>query len=238
MNTSLETLTCFEFPNAETAVVKEPLLEEIEAACEQACQSIAPAWPLDRAIAVNPHWCRIGRPVREVAARMAVLGDIRVFPSRSYVQQAWREGRIKPQDLHYALSVLPAAQAQALSAAQCIDALSTTANVSRLPLLIDVLDNDLARHTRLSWRQAITHQVSQTCASYFDENQADWQPARGAGLYAFWRDTLTHDHGIGVLMGVPDLGKWLNALPATRQDAERWALQRLGLPEPVWGDYL
>lgn len=80
MNTSLETLTCFEFPNAETAVVKEPLLEEIEAACEQACQSIAPAWPLDRAIAVNPHWCRIGRPVREVAARMAVLGDIRVFP--------------------------------------------------------------------------------------------------------------------------------------------------------------
>ncbi|MBK6323311.1 MAG: DUF2309 domain-containing protein [Burkholderiales bacterium] len=238
MNTSLETLTCFEFPNAETAVVKEPLLEEIEAACEQACQSIAPAWPLDRAIAVNPHWCRIGRPVREVAARMAVLGDIRVFPSRSYVQQAWREGRIKPQDLHYALSVLPAAQAQALSAAQCIDALSTTANVSRLPLLIDVLDNDLARHTRLSWRQAITHQVSQTCASYFDENQADWQPARGAGLYAFWRDTLTHDHGIGVLMGVPDLGKWLNALPATRQDAERWALQRLGLPEPAWADYL
>ena len=30
----------------------------IDAACTQACRAIAPAWPLDRAIAVNPHWER------------------------------------------------------------------------------------------------------------------------------------------------------------------------------------
>ena len=47
-------------------------------ACQQACQAIAPAWPLDRAIAVNPHWARTGIPVRQVAARMAVLGGIQV----------------------------------------------------------------------------------------------------------------------------------------------------------------
>lgn len=28
----------------------------IEQACSQACQAIAPAWPMDRTIAVNPHW--------------------------------------------------------------------------------------------------------------------------------------------------------------------------------------
>ena len=214
--------------------------EKIEAACATACQMIAPAWPLDRAIAVNPHWSRIGRPMREVAARMAVLGDIRVFPSRSYVQQAWGEGRITPADLSYALTAVPAAKAhaQTLSATQCMDTLTSPTSLPRLPLLIDVLDDDQARHTRLSWRQAITHQVSQTCAAYFDEHQADWQPARGDGLYAFWRDTLTHDHGIGVLMGVPDLGKRLSALPATRREAERWVLQRLGLPESAWADYL
>lgn len=217
-------------------LVKESLNLKIESACAQACQAIAPAWPLDRAIAVNPHWRRIGLPVREVAARMSVLGDIHVFPPRRYLLQAWRDGRIQQTDLHYALNSLPAAQA--LSATQCIEALATAMDVPRLPLLIDLLDDDSARQTRLSWRQAITHQVSQTCAAYFDEHQADWQPARGAGLYAFWRDTLTHDHGIGVLMGVPNLGKWLDVLPATRQDAECWALQRLGLPEQVWADYL
>ena len=119
-----------------------------------------------------------------------------------------------------------------------VSVIDRTLPVSPLPLLIDVLDDDPARHSRLSWRQAITHQVSQTCAAYFDRAQADWQPERSRGLYAFWRDTLTHDHGIGILMGLPDLGRALAALPQTRQDAEQWVLQRLGLPDTVWADYL
>ncbi|WP_374600995.1 YbcC family protein [Niveibacterium sp.] len=224
---------------AETGSAQNDLLinEQIESACAQACRAIAPAWPLDRAIAVNPHWSRIGMPLRRVAARMAVLGDIRVFPSRESQRQAWEEGRITRADLDYALSNLPEA-AGMLSAQQCIDALQSDWTPARLPLLIDTLDNDPARHTRLSWRQAITHQVSQTCAAYFDAHQADWQPSRDQGLYAFWRDTLQHDHGIGLLMGLPDLGRRLDVLPATRLDAERWALRQLGLPESVWADYL
>ncbi|MFX5994770.1 putative inorganic carbon transporter subunit DabA, partial [Acinetobacter baumannii] len=85
--------------------------------------------------------------------------------------------------------------------------------IERLPLLIDLLDNDPQRLSRLSWREAITHQVSQTCAAYFDEHQADWQPERSQGLYAFWRETLQHDHGIGLLMGLPRIGRAVDALP-------------------------
>ena len=211
---------------------------QLDAACEQACEAIAPAWPLDRAIAVNPHWSRIGLPLRQVAARMAVLGDIHVFPTRESQQQAWLAGRISPEDLQHALAKLAGTTAPALTQAQCLDALGSAPKRNQLPLLIDVLDDDPARHTRLSWRQAITHQVSQTCAAYFDEQQADWQPERFGGLYAFWRDTLKHDHGIGMLMGLPRLGHVLEALPETWQAAERWVLHRLGLPRAVWADYL
>lgn len=210
----------------------------IDAACAQACRAIAPAWPLDRAIAVNPHWERIQLSVRTVAARMAVLGDIRVFPPRAQLRQAWASGRIAAADLDEALARCPAAQLAGLDAARAIDALADTSSLPHLPLLIDVLDDDPRGHGRLSWRQAITHQVSQVCAAYFDVHQADWQPQRAGGLYAFWRDTLTHDHGIGVLMGLPDIARGLSALPATRQDAEQWVLRRLGLPEEAWADYL
>ena len=210
----------------------------IDAACAQACRAIAPAWPLDRAIAVNPHWERIERSVRSVAARMAVLGDIRVFPPREQLRQAWQSGRIGADDLAEALAQLPAAQAAGVDAARAVASLAETPAMPRLPLLIDVLDDDPRRQQRLSWRQAITHQVSQVCAAYFDAHQADWQPERSGGLYAFWRDTLTHDHGIGVLMGLPDMARGLAALPATREDAERWVLRRLGLPEEAWPDYL
>ena len=210
----------------------------IDAACASACSAIAPAWPLDRAIAVNPHWERIERSVRAVAARMAVLGDIRVFPPREQLRQAWQSGRIAAADLAEALAQLPAARAAGLCAARAVAALDETPALPRLPLLIDVLDDDPHAQARLSWRQAITHQVSQVCAAYFDAHQADWQPDRAGGLYGFWRDTLTHDHGIGVLMGLPDIARGLTALPATRADAERWVMRRLGLPEEAWADYL
>ncbi|WP_295537921.1 DUF2309 domain-containing protein [uncultured Pseudacidovorax sp.] len=207
----------------------------IDAACRQACAAIAPAWPLDRAIAVNPHWSRIGMPVRRVAARMAVLGGIHVFPSRARQAEAWAEGRITPADLQQALRQ---SNDVALTPEACVAALAQPLPVQPLPLLIDVLDNDPQRHTRLAWRQAITHQVSQTCAAWFDTQQADWQPARGDGLYAFWRETLQHDHGIGLLMGLPDIGRSVDALPPTAREAERWVIARLGLPPAVWADYL
>ena len=113
--------------------------ETIEQACAQACRAIAPAWPLDRAIAVNPHWSRIGLPVRRVAARMAALGGIQVFPPRSEQQRAWQTGRISPADLALALRQLPQAQAQGITPQQCIEALASPPPVAQLPLLIDVL---------------------------------------------------------------------------------------------------
>ena len=210
----------------------------IEGACAQACRAIAPAWPLDRAIAVNPHWERIERPLREVAARMAVLGALRVFPPRETARDAWRSGRITAADLDEALARLPEARAAGLDAGRALAALDEAPALPRLPLLIDVLDDDPQGRRRLSWRQAITHQVSQVCAAYFDADQADWQPDRAGGLYAFWRDTLAHDHGIGVLMGLPEIARGVAAVPATRVEAERWVLRRLGLPEESWADYL
>ncbi|MBV8467991.1 MAG: DUF2309 family protein, partial [Burkholderiales bacterium] len=215
----------------------DPISVKIDRACEAACRAIAPAWPLDRSIAVNPHWFRIGMPIRRVAARMALLGDIHVFPSRRYVKQAWTSAQVGPADLEAALS-LHDAGANGLSVASCLDALDKDLGFHCLPLLIDVLDTDPLKDTRLSWRQAITHQVSQTCAAYFDHAQADWRPQGNQSLYAFWLDTIQHDHGIGTLMGLPKLGKQLSNLPRTRQDAEQWVMKRLGLPEDVWADYL
>ncbi|MBG7618139.1 DUF2309 domain-containing protein [Herbaspirillum sp. AP02] len=210
----------------------------LEQACQDACGAIAPAWPLDRAIAVNPHWTRVGLPLRQVAARMLLLGGIQVFPPQEQLRQAWDQGRVTRDDLRYALQQSQEAADRGIDEAQCLAMLASPTQVQRLPLLIDVLDNDPQRHTRLSWRQAITHQVSQTCAAYFDRHQADWQPQRGMGLYAFWRETLAHDHGIGLLMGLPHIADGIRALPSSAREAERWVMQHLGLPSEVWADYL
>lgn len=210
----------------------------IDSACQQACAAIAPTWPLDRAIAVNPHWQRTGMPLRRAAARVAVLGGLQLFPPRERQREAWQRGRIQPRDLAEALHTLPEETVAGLRVDDCLQALNQRPGLPRLPPLVELLDDDPAGRRRLAWKQAITHQVSQVCAAYFDTAQADWQPPRDGGLYACWRDTLAHDHGIGLLMGLPQLGRHVGALPESREAAERWALQRLGLPEAVWADYL
>ena len=215
----------------------------MDQACQSACQAIAPAWPLDKSIAVNPHWQRIGLPVRSVAARLALLGGAQVYPARSHFQQAWDSGRIAPKDLRAALAQVAPGERAGLNEAACVAALAQPHPSQPLPLLTDLLDTAPNRSSHLPWRQAVTHQISQTCAAYFDHHQADWQPQRktgqpGQGLYAFWRETLQHDHGIGVLMGLPRLGQQLASLPATPALAEQWVLARLGLPPEVWADYL
>lgn len=211
-----------------------------QTSCEMACDAIAPAWPLDQSIAVNPHWFRIGRPVREVAARMAVLGKMHVFPPRIYIKEAWESGRIKPDSLRISLSELKSTISPMTTAESCIEALDRPIDFEKLqlPLLIDILDDDPARHRRLSWRDAITHQVSQTCAAYFDYCQADWQPSRNQGLFHFWRETIIDDHGIGNLMGLPKLSLHMHAIPKSRDDAEKWALQRLEIAHHALADYL
>lgn len=213
----------------------QPLSEAvITRACQQACDSIAPAWPLDQSIAVNPHWHRIQMPVRTVAARMAVLGNLQVFPQRTYFLQAWQAGRVTANDLTQAMTQL---NQNRLTIQDCVAHLSDPFNLPSLPLLIDVLDDDAHRFQRLTWRDAITHQVSQACAAYFDHDQSDWQPQREGGLYHFWREMIVHDHGIAVLMGLPNIHQYLDYLPLTRQQAERWVVEALGLSEQVLADY-
>lgn len=57
-------------------------------AVAQACDRIAPSWPLDRFIAVNPHWGWIDRPIEEAAAAVGVLAGMRLLPDAAVQRRA------------------------------------------------------------------------------------------------------------------------------------------------------
>lgn len=52
---------------------------DVAASIDAACQRIAPSWPLDRLIAVNPHWGWVDQPITEAAAAVGVLGGARLL---------------------------------------------------------------------------------------------------------------------------------------------------------------
>ena len=58
----------------------DPPGPSFDEAVGSACDRIAPSWPLDRSIAVNPHWGWIDRPVEDAAATVGVLAGMRLLP--------------------------------------------------------------------------------------------------------------------------------------------------------------
>jgi hypothetical protein len=138
-------------------------------------------------VAVNPHWHRVGMPIRHVAARLAVLGDFRVLPDRAYIRREWSAGHITPADLEVALKMHATREPCTVSAEQCIAELARPLRVTRIPLLVVILDDAKQKNRRWPWRAAIVFQLSQMCATYFDRYQADWRAVGAPGLYKFWR---------------------------------------------------
>ncbi|HEX7380671.1 MAG TPA: DUF2309 domain-containing protein [Nevskiaceae bacterium] len=202
-----------------------------------AAATIAPSWPLDQAVGVNPHWYRVDQPIRRVAARLAVLRDFRIFPSRDYIGSAWHSGRITRADLEAARGELVTAPSLKLGVEQCVRALSLPLAIRRMPLLDDVLDDPARRDRHWPWEAAIVFQLSQMCATYFDRHQADWRAAGSTSLYGFWRESIGGDHGVSSMLGLPHLATQIHALPPTANEAARWAMERLALPESAWESY-
>ncbi|TAL73988.1 MAG: DUF2309 domain-containing protein [Rhodanobacter sp.] len=209
----------------------------LQAAITGACASIMAAWPLDQAVAVNPHWRRVGRPIRQVAAQLAVLGDFRVFPARDYIRREWNAGRIRRADLDVALQVHATHEPCATTAEQCIAELAKPLHVAQEPLLVDLLDDPVQQNLRWPWRAAIVFQLSQMCATYFDRHQADWRAAGNPSLYGFWRESAVRDHGLGSMLGLPGLARELHQLPVQADAAARWAIAELGLPPAAWQEH-
>ena len=80
------------------------IAEELNAAVDEACARIAPTWPLDRFIAVNPFWPLTHMPIAEVVADVAALSGARLIMSRQWYAQEWREGRLRSEHLRAAIA--------------------------------------------------------------------------------------------------------------------------------------
>ena len=72
-------------------------LSELDAVLAGACDVIAPTWPLDRFIAVNPFWERVGEPLASVSAKLAALSGARLVMPRAWFLEQWKNGHFRDE---------------------------------------------------------------------------------------------------------------------------------------------
>lgn len=201
-------------------------------AIERACAGIAPAWPLDRAIAVNPLHGRIARPFERVAADLEATTGARFLPPRAVVRELWRQGRFRREHLAAALRD-EGRIGDGVRFDECVDELvgalaEESPEVPRLPLLADYAD-DRRPATLRPWSLEVVEQIGAFLTAWFDAGQAGSGLDRRVGLYGAWRFALAADQSLPGRLGGSVLRERLALLPAEPLAAIEHAAERLGL---------
>lgn len=196
-------------------------------AVERACASIAPTWPLDRFIAVNPFWARTGTPLREVAGDLAALSGARLLMPRAWYADEWRAGRIRSEHLREAIAESGADVTEDDLLASFWIREPTS---SRRPLVVDVLEALRHREHEHSWREFVMERIRRFCASYFDGGQAQVHGLREAGLYASWRVQAQADPMPNLFMELAGYRSTLHSLPGNADEMITRGCTDLGVP--------
>ena len=200
----------------------------LQASVNQACQRIAPTWPLDQFIAVNPYWGFVDQPIAQAAKQLGQLSATPLVMPRSFYQAELQAGRLSKAHLQAAIN---AAQADC-SVDELIASLTLAGKHSQRQALVTTLaDGQRDLSHAMAWVDFVTHQISQHCAAYFDVSQASWNPER-VGLYASWVRQLANDRSTALLMGYSGFSQKAGHLPKDPRALIAAATQALGLK--IW----
>jgi hypothetical protein len=207
----------------------------LKQAAERACARIAPTWPLDRFIAVNPFWPLIGKPISEVAGELAALSGGRLLMPREWYAQEWRAGRFGSEHLRDAI-----AESGADVTEDDVVALfwSGEPTPAKRPMVVDTLEALRRREHEMTWREFVMERISRFCASYFDDGQAQIRGIRDEGFYASWRAQARTDQAPHLFMGLGGYRATVARLPLTADKMIVQACSDLGVPATECERYL
>ncbi len=212
-----------------------PIPTDVEQAITHACDRIAPSWPLDRMIAVNPFWGFVDAPIEHAAAEVSALSGATLLMPRSWYREQFDAGRVHERHVAQAIAITGATRTVAA-------VMATLGRNESVPahwrLMTDAADVGRDLGHAMPWVEYVARHISQTCAAYFDEGQARWTPDREWGLYPLWRELAVHDGGPRLLMKLHGFREAAAALPVDPRALITEALDALDVPREFREQYL
>jgi uncharacterized protein YbcC (UPF0753/DUF2309 family) len=208
----------------------------------RASRIVAPVWPLQHFVAVNPFLGATDRPFAQAAQVMAETAGARMTMPRSFYADAIRRGRLTDAALERALTRLrdDAALRDALPtdvAAVRAAALAGDTSAPSEPV-VPTVAAVAGWVVGLDLERFVVERVSNWAASYFDRGQASWRsPWRDLPPYPAWRAETLVDRTANAL-GIGDVRGAVAALSAFPAEALTAGVARLGLSEAQLEGYL
>lgn len=206
-------------------------------AIDLAAEKIAPSWPLDQSIAVNPWWKLKNKDISEVSAKLRFLANIRMLMPKEYYKSLWLT-EVNEWHLNEAKKQLDVTADNA----ELIDYLDNPDPIQHWVHISDFLDSQASHQFKISWREEILQQISNFCAFQLQHNQSiNLELASDDGFYKAWRASAIADKGMQILTGEEHLRSLFASLPENINEfviQHMFDLTRNNVDEATWEDYV
>ncbi|SNY49309.1 hypothetical protein SAMN06297280_1338 [Arsukibacterium tuosuense] len=187
----------------------------------QAASQIAPAWPLDQMIAVNPWWPKRQQHFVTVCAEQQLLAKTSCLMTADWYLAQWQQ-QIQPVHLQQALQEAELK----MTTDEAVAMLSQQHELRHWQSLAQLLAEQAPRQGTLPWPQLIQQQLSQFMGLYYQYPER-FSVAAGSAQHSYqsWLTVVREDKGLQVLSGI-NLTTLFATLPAEPsellQQLESW----------------
>ncbi|MEZ6095849.1 MAG: DUF2309 domain-containing protein [Pirellulaceae bacterium] len=237
---------------AESADAPDDSTLLIQKVLEQVQQKIAPVWPLQDYVAVNPYLGVSDQHFLKARESFRRVSDLELLMPLNYYRSQFDNGEFDRSDIDDAIDELTA---DGTSGAEQIDVNLVVAHLRSPAKPSPTADSPASKEenrTRLfhtyaeaidktrgtHWRRTILEEISKHCSAHYDQGQAFWaSPWREHSNYQAWQLTLQHDLSLSIL-GIRGFRKFVANLPQKPEAAILVLLDRLGVPADLWGEVL
>ncbi len=200
------------------------------------CAKVAPLWPLENFVAVNPYHHFADYSLEGVADRMAKVAGARTAMPIAYYLEALEQGRFTREDLATALAAHPACARTDVEA--FLKAMHQLNQMETPPTPLPTVADVAGRRCGQDWNWLMIDRVSSWAACYFDAGQLMWSSIdKTHGVYASWHEEAGWDRTPEVF-GLTGFRRAVQALPREPLETARLALERLGIPNAARELYL
>ena len=220
---------------AEVIVAEQQLSDRARVALQKACGLIAPTWPLDQLIAVNPFWEMRDEPFAQVSARLSALAKVHCLMPADHYLKLLEDGAIDPAALKQAAEE----EGVELAAEGLSALLKQPLSEPHWHNIGDLLDSRRDPH-KMAWCDEIVHQISQFCAAHYQSQRPvlhRGETSHLPNLYRHWLDVSRRDRGISIVMGEPALHRYFLDLPEDSEALLAAAAEELDMADEALTAY-
>ena len=204
---------------------------------------VAPVWPLDDYVAVNPFLGLADESFMDARRRLRSVSEAEMLLPLEYFRHKLESEELTQEDIEAAIAEINADTfAPRISVNDVLNGLRddgrTPQRTDNPDRTVRALTEIIDLHTGSDWTRIAREEVGRHCAAHYDQGQAAWPvPWQNLGLYQAWRSAARIDRRLGAL-GVPQFCQFAVKLPHTAEACVLTLLRRLRVPSDQWESFL